>query len=74
MVCLGDSGGPLLQLDYVDGDYREGKPSSDLVVGITSFGAHSPGSAPGVYTSVGAFAHWIDKIIKGNVVRLTTCF
>lgn len=74
MVCLGDSGGPLLQLDYVNGDYRQGKPSSDLVVGVTSFGERLPGSAPGVYTSIGAFAQWIDDVTKGNVVRQKTCF
>eukprot|EP00210_Caulerpa_lentillifera_P004403 g4201.t1 len=63
-AASGDSGGPLLELDY-----GKGSPSSDLVVGITSFG-RGPDQpfAPGVYTSIGAFKIWIDNVIEGHNV------
>lgn len=65
---LGDSGGPLLQLDLPDGDYTLGEATLDLVVGITSFGEDSSGPfKPGVYTSVSYFRDWIDCIIEEKV-------
>jgi len=65
---LGDSGGPLLLLDTPQGNYTLGKPSYDLLVGITSFGEDVRHSfTPGVYTSVSYFRDWIDSIVKEKV-------
>lgn len=65
---VGDSGGPLLQLDFPNGDYTLGEASYDLLVGITSFGENSRVTfKPGVYTSVSYFRDWIDCITEERV-------
>lgn len=69
-IDLGDSGGPLLQLNYFDNDFKKGRASSDLLVGITSYGSLvTDRYIPGVYTSISYFALWIDCIIDGQVSK-----
>lgn len=67
-ALIGDSGGPLLKLDLLDDNYTLGDPSSDLLVGITSFGYDwNDIPAPGVYTRIAFFRDWIDCIIDNTV-------
>lgn len=67
-ALIGDSGGPLLKLDRIEGNHTLGDPSSDLLVGITSFGYDwSKTSTPGVYTRIAYFRNWIDCIIANTV-------
>lgn len=76
--CIGDSGGPFMQLDDPLGHYEKGDPSLDLVVGITSFGVgeaqREKASIPGVYTSVSFFRKWIDCVTEGKIPKVTTLY
>lgn len=53
-VCAGDSGGPLMD--------------NDVVVGITSrkMAWFCATKFPDVFTKVGAYATWIDSVLKNN--------
>lgn len=64
----------MLQLDLVDDDYTLGEASSDVLVGITSFG-EDPAEPfkPGVYTSVSYFRDWIDCITEEKVHKFHAC-
>ncbi|HUF33015.1 MAG TPA: serine protease [Acidimicrobiales bacterium] len=52
-ACDGDSGGPLLA--YNDSGWL-------VVAGIVSFGRSPCGSAPGNFTRVGTYVHWITNL------------
>lgn len=74
-VSIGDSGGPLLALDRLGGNYTPGDPSYDLLVGITSFGERSEGIVkPGVYTNISYFREWIDCITEEKVCDFLLVF
>ncbi|WP_318520859.1 S1 family peptidase [Photobacterium leiognathi] len=54
-VCYGDSGGPL---------YYQNAVGETVQLGITSFGLPPcGGDSPDVYTRVGAYDEWINKVI-----------
>lgn len=58
--CNGDSGGPLMRVEAVDG------PPRYYLLGIVSFGARFCGltTAPAVYTRITAYIHWILNNIR----------
>jgi len=61
--CKGDSGGPLMALQNLDGVL------SWNIIGIISYGFNSPcGSLarPGIYTYVPAYLDWIKETIAAN--------
>ena len=70
--CSGDSGGPLLQADSPDADYKDGKPELDLIYGIISFGdgVCGNGTRAGVYTYIGYFQKWILSVIEVRFLNL----
>lgn len=76
-VYIGDSGGPFLQLNKPLGYLKDGEPSRDFLVGITSFGISEEKreqlKKPGVYTSVSFFREWIDCVIEGEIPKVRTC-
>eukprot|EP00803_Ostreobium_quekettii_P010437 evm.model.scf_4.6 EVM.evm.TU.scf_4.6 scf_4:158669-197053(-) len=65
-VCQGDSGGPLIEPFTRDGVLEAGKPSLDIIVGITSFGDSGCGDSqlPNVFTKVSSFRDWIDFVME----------
>ena len=68
---VGDSGGPLFVPAQLDGNVSAGKPTMDIIVGVTSFG---PGDCtkpetPGVYASIGYFKKWINGVIFDQVLE-----
>ncbi|GMH36820.1 hypothetical protein BSKO_04693 [Bryopsis sp. KO-2023] len=73
-VCEGDSGGPLLLADSMDGySIIGGNPEFDLMVGIASFGPPNCDSTlPDVFTRVSSFRKWIDKKIGNSSSKTTT--
>jgi len=60
-TCQGDSGSPLFIPDRVNGDFEQGDPTKDVIVGLVSYGPKECGHGPGVYTSISAFEKWIIK-------------
>ena len=56
-TCLGDSGGPVV---------LAGHPN--YLVGVVSWGSTDCGQdlAPGIYTRVGAYAAWIDDVLRAD--------
>ncbi|KAK5647654.1 hypothetical protein RI129_002546 [Pyrocoelia pectoralis] len=70
--CRGDSGGPLMTLQYVpsDSDYNW------YVSGVVSFGPSPCGVAgwPGVYTKVTEYIPWIIKNIKSAGQKQAVCY
>jgi len=58
----------LIEPDLFEGGYTLGDASSDLLVGITSFGyASSEAFRPGVYTRIAYFRDWLDCIVDERV-------
>lgn len=57
-TCMGDSGGPLIQMSE-DSTYK-------IVVGITSFGPSfcNSNKLPGVYTRISSFIPWIKETVE----------
>jgi len=55
--CIGDTGGPLVQLGNNEG--------SDVLVGVTSkaVGDCSRGGLPGLFVDVAHIKNWIESII-----------
>eukprot|EP00210_Caulerpa_lentillifera_P005401 g5163.t1 len=71
-TCKGDSGGPMLIADTPGGLIKEGDPTVDLIVGITSFGDTAcDQSVPGVYTRVSCYRPWISCIMEGKRINKT---
>lgn len=64
-----------MQLDKPLGHLKDGDPSLDRVVGITSFGVgeeyRKKIEKPGVYTNVGFFREWIDCIVKEKMPKVS---
>lgn len=57
--CTGDSGGPLMKMEAINGRSRY------YILGIVSFGADPCGfsNAPAVYTRIASYLHWmLDNI------------
>lgn len=70
---LGDSGGPLLQANAPRNQIPSGSASRDLIVGVTSYGPRTcDRSKPGVYTNVGYFYDWIQSVINGTQLNVST--
>eukprot|EP00210_Caulerpa_lentillifera_P005479 g5239.t1 len=66
-TCKGDSGGPLLIPDKLQGSIELGDSTVDPIVGITSFGDRTCDlSVPGVYTRVSCYRPWISCIMEGK--------
>lgn len=59
--CNGDSGGPLMNIESVDG-----KPPAYYILGVVSFGATICGSTPqpGIYTKISSYIEWILDSIQ----------
>lgn len=58
--CTGDSGGPLMKVEAVDG------PPKYYLIGIVSFGSKQCGkfAIPAVYTQVSQYLTWILNHLK----------
>eukprot|EP00210_Caulerpa_lentillifera_P005042 g4815.t1 len=74
--CTGNSGSPLIELDYFGSDLSLGNPASDLVIGVESFGdGNCNNSVPTVYTDLTCFANWISCVTEkeGDCHYVDTC-
>jgi secreted trypsin-like serine protease len=52
-ACQGDSGGPLL-LHF---------QTTNVIIGVTSFGQSCGSSIPAIYTSIFYYLDWIEQIV-----------
>jgi len=57
-TCTGDSGGPLMKAESVDG------PPKYFLFGVVSFGAKKCGSGPAIYSDVRYYLPWILDNMK----------
>jgi secreted trypsin-like serine protease len=63
--CGGDSGGPLMKVETLDG------PPRYYLLGVVSFGAKNCGATtmPGVYTRISEYMNWIMNNMHAYVGR-----
>lgn len=62
----GDAGGPLLIPHFRNRSISRGRPKSDMLVALASFGDKSceDDDVPGGYTLVGPFRDWITSVLE----------